>query len=61
MVRAFNDDLVWHFSCGLHFLNFRFGLLHLWSFLAHPIKFQQGHALQYTCCMYVQRMNITNA
>jgi hypothetical protein len=33
------DDLVWHFSCGLHLLNSGFRLLHLWSFLACPVEF----------------------
>jgi hypothetical protein len=60
VVRAVNNDLVWHFSCGLHLLNFGFGLLHLWSFLARPIEFQQGHTFRYTYCMYVQKMNIMN-
>jgi hypothetical protein len=40
MVRVVNDDLVLHFSYGLHLLNFGFGLLHLWSFLARPVEFQ---------------------
>jgi hypothetical protein len=61
VVRIVNDDLVRHFSCGLQLLNFRFGLLHLWSFLARPVEFQQGHALRYTYCMYMQKMNIMNA
>jgi hypothetical protein len=40
VVRAVNDDLVWHFSCGLHLLYSGFGLLHFWSFLARPVEFQ---------------------
>jgi hypothetical protein len=39
MVQAINDDLVWHFSCGLHLLNSRFGLLHLRRLLARLVKF----------------------
>jgi hypothetical protein len=61
VVRAVNDDLVRHVSCGLHLLNSGFGLLHLWSFLARPVEFQQGHALRYTYYMYMQKMNIMNA
>jgi hypothetical protein len=61
VIRALNHDLAWLLDYGLHLLNFGFMLLHLWNFLAHPVKFQQSHALWYTYCMYMQKMNIMNA
>jgi hypothetical protein len=46
VVRAINDDLVRHLSCGLHLLNHRCWLLLL--LLARSLELQQGHSFQYT-------------
>jgi hypothetical protein len=59
MVRAVNDDLVWHLSCGLYLLNLRCWLLLL--LLARSLELQQGHSFQHTYCMYMHRMNIMDA
>jgi hypothetical protein len=58
MVRAVNDDLVWHLSCGLHLLNLRCWLLLL---LVLSLELQQGHSFRYTNCMYMHKINIMDA
>jgi hypothetical protein len=61
MIQALNHHLSWLSGCELHVLSFGFRLLHLWSFLARPIELQQSHALWYTYCMHMHKMNIMDA
>jgi hypothetical protein len=61
MIQELNHHLSWLLDCGLHLLNFGFGLLHLWSFLPRPVEFQQSHALRYTYCMHMHKINIMDA
>jgi hypothetical protein len=61
VIRALNHHVSWLLDCELHVLSFGFGLLHLWSFLACPVELQQSHALRYTYCMHMHKMNTMDA
>jgi hypothetical protein len=61
VTRALNHHLSWFSGYELHLLSFGFGLLRFGSFLARPVELQQCHALWYTYCMYMHKMNIMDA
>jgi hypothetical protein len=59
MVRALNNDLIWHLFGQLHLLDVgRYLLLLL---LARSLELQQRHSFWYTYFMYMHEMNIMNA
>jgi hypothetical protein len=61
VIQALNHHVSWLLDCELHILSFEFGLLHFRSFLTHPVKLQQSHALRYIYCMHMHMMNIMDA
>jgi hypothetical protein len=61
VIQTLNHHLSWLIGGALHLLSFGFGLLHFGSFRARPVEFQQSHALWYTYCMHMHKMNIMDA
>jgi hypothetical protein len=59
VVRALNNDIVWHFFGQLHLLDV--GRYRLLLLLAWSLELQQRHSFRYTYYMYMRRMNTMNA